>query len=234
MRSACAHQRRTTQVASLQGLSRWRDPDSNRGHHDFQSCALPTELSRRGGGLRVAPVPCAETATFPGSAPPRDRAGRSHRSGRPRGGRGGAAAWRREDEAARAASGAGRPRRGARLRAAQHAGPLRRRQRRARRRSPRHARVLTPTGARATGARLSAPRGAATGAEASRVGRGWVACELAWRGLRTRDHDRMSCGPKFESARNASAGAGPTVCWCRPARHFRRPSPNCLPDRWAP
>src|SRR5437763_15410006 len=24
----------------------WRDPDSNRGHHDFQSCALPTELSR--------------------------------------------------------------------------------------------------------------------------------------------------------------------------------------------
>jgi hypothetical protein len=26
----------------------WRDPDSNRGHHDFQSCALPTELSRRG------------------------------------------------------------------------------------------------------------------------------------------------------------------------------------------
>ena len=28
----------------------WRDPDSNRGHHDFQSCALPTELSRRGAG----------------------------------------------------------------------------------------------------------------------------------------------------------------------------------------
>src|SRR3712207_9013437 len=26
---------------------KWRDPDSNRGHHDFQSCALPTELSRR-------------------------------------------------------------------------------------------------------------------------------------------------------------------------------------------
>ena len=26
---------------------RWRDPDSNWGHHDFQSCALPTELSRR-------------------------------------------------------------------------------------------------------------------------------------------------------------------------------------------
>src|SRR6478672_6321126 len=28
----------------------WRDPDSNRGHHDFQSCALPTELSRPGAG----------------------------------------------------------------------------------------------------------------------------------------------------------------------------------------
>ncbi len=27
---------------------RWRDPDLNRGHHDFQSCALPTELSRHG------------------------------------------------------------------------------------------------------------------------------------------------------------------------------------------
>src|SRR5205823_7974625 len=25
----------------------WRDAESNRGHHDFQSCALPTELSRR-------------------------------------------------------------------------------------------------------------------------------------------------------------------------------------------
>ena len=27
---------------------KWRDPDLNRGHHDFQSCALPTELSRHG------------------------------------------------------------------------------------------------------------------------------------------------------------------------------------------
>ncbi len=27
----------------------WRDPDLNRGHHDFQSCALPAELSRRSG-----------------------------------------------------------------------------------------------------------------------------------------------------------------------------------------
>src|SRR3954467_7215978 len=40
--------------SGLQGLCRWRDPDSNRGHHDFQSCALPTELSRRG-AERVAP-----------------------------------------------------------------------------------------------------------------------------------------------------------------------------------
>jgi hypothetical protein len=30
------------------GVPEWRDPDSNRGHHDFQSCALPAELSRRG------------------------------------------------------------------------------------------------------------------------------------------------------------------------------------------
>jgi hypothetical protein len=30
----------------------WRDPDSNRGHHDFQSCALPTELSRQAVGFR--------------------------------------------------------------------------------------------------------------------------------------------------------------------------------------
>src|SRR4051794_16169670 len=35
-------------------LWRWRDPDSNRGHHDFQSCALPTELSRRDGLIRVS------------------------------------------------------------------------------------------------------------------------------------------------------------------------------------
>ena len=31
----------------MQAFRRWRDPDLNRGHHDFQSCALPTELSRR-------------------------------------------------------------------------------------------------------------------------------------------------------------------------------------------
>ena len=30
-------------------VRKWRDRDSNPGHHDFQSCALPTELSRRVG-----------------------------------------------------------------------------------------------------------------------------------------------------------------------------------------
>jgi DNA-directed RNA polymerase specialized sigma24 family protein len=28
-------------------LQVWRGPESNWGHHDFQSCALPTELPRR-------------------------------------------------------------------------------------------------------------------------------------------------------------------------------------------
>src|SRR5215212_982406 len=36
-----------TFIRVLQVKRKWRDPDSNRGHHDFQSCALPTELSRR-------------------------------------------------------------------------------------------------------------------------------------------------------------------------------------------
>ena len=40
-----SRQRKSLQT---QAFPRWRDPDSNRGHHDFQSCALPTELSRRG------------------------------------------------------------------------------------------------------------------------------------------------------------------------------------------
>src|SRR5205085_6846674 len=35
----------------------WRDSESNRGHHDFQSCALPTELSRRGPDRSCSPVP---------------------------------------------------------------------------------------------------------------------------------------------------------------------------------
>ncbi len=37
-----------TKATQRRASHRWRDPDSNRGHHDFQSCALPTELSRRG------------------------------------------------------------------------------------------------------------------------------------------------------------------------------------------
>ena len=40
-------QRRQRKTPCEQGVRRWRDLDSNRGHHDFQSCALPTELSRR-------------------------------------------------------------------------------------------------------------------------------------------------------------------------------------------
>src|SRR3954451_2391730 len=32
-----------------QPASKWRGPESNRRHHDFQSCALPTELPRRAG-----------------------------------------------------------------------------------------------------------------------------------------------------------------------------------------
>ena len=41
---------------------RWRDPDSNRGHHDFQSCALPTELSRQR-GARLAPTGLRRSVT---------------------------------------------------------------------------------------------------------------------------------------------------------------------------
>jgi integrase len=37
----------TNQSAISRRKARWRDRDSNPGHHDFQSCALPTELSRR-------------------------------------------------------------------------------------------------------------------------------------------------------------------------------------------
>ena len=40
--------RSETQKAPVSRDLRWRDPDLNRGHHDFQSCALPTELSRHG------------------------------------------------------------------------------------------------------------------------------------------------------------------------------------------
>ena len=36
-------------------ITGWRGAESNRRHHDFQSCALPTELPRRG-GIRLAPA----------------------------------------------------------------------------------------------------------------------------------------------------------------------------------
>ena len=52
-------------ACETQAFQRWRDPDSNRGHHDFQSCALPTELSRRG-AESVAPRASGPTrATVP-------------------------------------------------------------------------------------------------------------------------------------------------------------------------
>src|SRR3978361_1953781 len=35
----------------LTGTFRWRGWESNPRHHDFQSCALPTELPRRGGTI---------------------------------------------------------------------------------------------------------------------------------------------------------------------------------------
>ena len=53
----------------------WRDPDSNWGHHDFQSCALPTELSRL--ALPDATDSAAALARRP--AGPRVRQGREDR-----------------------------------------------------------------------------------------------------------------------------------------------------------
>src|SRR5215212_11604522 len=35
---------------------RWRGPESNWRHHDFQSCALPTELPRRNSGRWYPPL----------------------------------------------------------------------------------------------------------------------------------------------------------------------------------
>ena len=37
------------EIGDSQDLLEWRDPDSNRGHHGFQPCALPAELSRPAG-----------------------------------------------------------------------------------------------------------------------------------------------------------------------------------------
>src|SRR3954463_14319998 len=48
--------------AGIKPERRWRGPESNRRHHDFQSCALPTELPRRAGGMvaaRAGPAACA-------------------------------------------------------------------------------------------------------------------------------------------------------------------------------
>src|ERR1700749_1961578 len=46
--------RRHTRAAEMKRVVKWRDPDSNRGHHDFQSCALPAELSRPFGRAMLA------------------------------------------------------------------------------------------------------------------------------------------------------------------------------------
>src|SRR3954453_599380 len=58
----------TTKARDLQALRGWRDPDSNRGHHDFQSCALPTELSRLGRAM-LARSWCGDRAAKCGGAP---------------------------------------------------------------------------------------------------------------------------------------------------------------------
>ena len=55
-------------------LWKWRDSESNRGHHDFQSCALPTELSRQL-TARQRPLP----ARARGFAPRRARRAASRR-----------------------------------------------------------------------------------------------------------------------------------------------------------
>ena len=65
----------------MQGVPRWRDPDSNRGHHDFQSCALPTELSRRNGWIRVARDGRYRGGGAPPSRPAARRRARASRGG---------------------------------------------------------------------------------------------------------------------------------------------------------
>jgi hypothetical protein len=46
-------------------IPKWRGPESNWRHHDFQSCALPTELPRRGAQRLAAEVPAAVPAQLP-------------------------------------------------------------------------------------------------------------------------------------------------------------------------
>jgi hypothetical protein len=64
-------------IAGLRGLwkspisrhfLRWRDPDSNRGHHDFQQLLAPDDRA----GPRQPPLPFAERSTLP------ERAARDH------------------------------------------------------------------------------------------------------------------------------------------------------------
>jgi hypothetical protein len=40
------------------GLFKWRDPDSNRGHHDFQSCIASTAAYRHVRKKRINTVFC--------------------------------------------------------------------------------------------------------------------------------------------------------------------------------
>src|SRR5437879_7002396 len=47
---------RAQKRATCRASPKWRGPESNRRHHDFQSCALPTELPRRAARM-VAAVP---------------------------------------------------------------------------------------------------------------------------------------------------------------------------------
>ena len=48
------------------GPSKWRDPDSNRGHHDFQSCGPKARISRKllQKGRRVRGPRCRHTRKF--------------------------------------------------------------------------------------------------------------------------------------------------------------------------
>ncbi len=47
--AACVRRLALRAPTEVQPASRWRGPESNRRHHGFQPCALPTELPRRGG-----------------------------------------------------------------------------------------------------------------------------------------------------------------------------------------
>ena len=54
-RQVVAHSRHTkkSNLPKCKLLSWWLDQESNQGHEDFQSSALPTELSRRSSGDRI-------------------------------------------------------------------------------------------------------------------------------------------------------------------------------------